>query len=73
MVEDDQFVSDVNPADEEVPTALDNALSAKLSISDEQQRDIFYARVSSSFLKPEAVASRLSAVSAMLLKKSLPA
>jgi len=72
VVEDDQFVSDVNPADE-VPTALDNALSAKLSISDEQQRDIFYARVSSSFMKPEAVTSRLSAVSAMLLKKSLPA
>jgi len=51
-------------------TALEHALGNRLDA--QLQQDIFYARVNANFMKPEAVTSHLSSVSAMLLKKSLP-
>ena len=51
-------------------TTLERATGARLEANLHQ--DIFYARVNSTFMKPDALTSGLKSVSSLLLKKALP-
>ena len=51
-------------------TALERATGTKLESN--LHHDIFYARVNSTFMKPDALTSGLKSVSSLLLKKALP-
>ena len=52
-------------------TALERATGTRLE-ANLQNHDIFYARVNSTFMKPDALTSGLKSVSSLLLKKALP-
>ena len=51
-------------------TALERATGTRLEAN--LHHDIFYARVNSTFMKPDALTSGLKSVSSLLLKKALP-
>ena len=52
-------------------TALERTTGTRLE-ANLQNHDIFYARVNSTFMKPDALTSGLKSVSSLLLKKALP-